>query len=300
MIAVRVWSPDASVPGGLVDIAGSDRRIGILDPAASEDGKSIGYRVGGVGWYRKIFTLSPRPDAKEETRYFLRFDGIYMNCDIWVNEQLLMTHPYGYTTFEVEITRVVTSGDNIIAIRVNSYGANSRWYAGAGIFRHTWLLVTPATRIALWGVGVLTPTVSKELAIAEVTTTIETRVPQGDNVTLNITIISPHGHTVELPRQEVHVAYQGLNVTQSITIPQPALWSPDHPESYEVIVSISGEAGEDQVREVFGFRSFRCVLLEEPTAIVFVAGSKKSCCSPWLHVHCFYFASDSRLNLGLC
>jgi len=33
-------------------------------------------------------------------KYSVRFDGVYMNSDVYLNGRLLGSHPYGYTTFE--------------------------------------------------------------------------------------------------------------------------------------------------------------------------------------------------------
>lgn len=61
-----------------------------------------------------------------------------MNADIWVNGNHTANHVYGYTAFELDITKHVRFGeDNLIAVRVKNEGMNSRWYTGSGIYRHT-------------------------------------------------------------------------------------------------------------------------------------------------------------------
>src|ERR1035437_9580472 len=50
---------------------------------------ATGYTVGGVGWYRKTFTL----DAKgNHHTTIISFDGVYMNCDVWINGKFLGNH----------------------------------------------------------------------------------------------------------------------------------------------------------------------------------------------------------------
>jgi beta-galactosidase len=44
------------------------------------------------GYYRKRFDLAWAPGQ----RVYLRFDGVYMNADTWVNGVHLGWHPYGY------------------------------------------------------------------------------------------------------------------------------------------------------------------------------------------------------------
>lgn len=124
-------------------------RIGPFDAAVSPGQHSTAYSLGGVGWYRKQFAT---PTLKPGQRVYLKFDGVYMNAQTWINGKLIGTHPYGYTTFEYDITdhllSIGTSGDgrggaqgraqtNTVAVRVNNNGKNSRWYSGSGIYRHT-------------------------------------------------------------------------------------------------------------------------------------------------------------------
>ena len=76
-------------------------RVGPFDTGPSEGGASTGHVVGGTGWYRKHFTLTP---AEQGKRVAVRFDGVYMNADFWINGQPLGNHPYGYTSFEFDLT----------------------------------------------------------------------------------------------------------------------------------------------------------------------------------------------------
>ena len=105
---------------------------------------------GGIGWYRKHFTI----DAKDKyERYFIGFDGVYMNSTVYINGHQLGTRPYGYSSFEYDLTPYINKkGDNVIAVRVNnSDQPNSRWYSGCGIYRHVWLTKTHPVRISQWG-----------------------------------------------------------------------------------------------------------------------------------------------------
>ena len=114
-------------------------------------GAGGGALPGGVGWYRKHFALS---DFAEE-RLFLEFDGVYMNATVYVNGQKVGSRPYGYSSFEYDITPYVKAGENVVAVRVdNSDQPNSRWYSGCGIYRHVWLTQTHPIHVKHWGVYV--------------------------------------------------------------------------------------------------------------------------------------------------
>ena len=79
-----------------------------------------------------------------------------MNADFWINGQPLGNHPYGYTSFEFDLTPYLkpVGQENVIAVRVRNDGKNSRWYSGSGIYRHVWLTVTDPIHMPTWGVFV--------------------------------------------------------------------------------------------------------------------------------------------------
>lgn len=94
---------------------------------SNPSGASGGALPGGIGWYRKHFSLSP--DEKYD-RFTITFDGVYMNSTVYINGHKLGTRPYGYSTFEYDLTPYIyKKGDNVIAVKVdNSDQPNSRWY----------------------------------------------------------------------------------------------------------------------------------------------------------------------------
>ena len=118
-----------------------------------KDSISTGNLPGGTGWYRKHFTLSKNNSGLD--RLFLEFDGVYMNSTVYVNGREVGFRPYGYSSFEYDITPYVHEGQNVVAVRVdNSDQPNSRWYSGCGIYRHVWLTKTHPIHVKHWGVYV--------------------------------------------------------------------------------------------------------------------------------------------------
>ncbi len=110
-----------------------------------------GYLPGGIGWYRKTFTVSA--DKKSE-KVYLYFEGIYNNSEVFINGQLLGKRPNGYISFMYDATPFIKFGqENVIAVRVDhSKYADSRWYTGSGIYRNVWLVYANPIHIAQWGV----------------------------------------------------------------------------------------------------------------------------------------------------
>ncbi|MEN9403740.1 MAG: Beta-galactosidase, family [Verrucomicrobiota bacterium] len=230
----------------------------ILGPI-SKDNPGIGrmgYYGGGVGWYRKSFTL---PAGAEGKRVRVTFDGVYMNADVWINGHALGRRPYGYVSFDHDLTPWL-HGDgrpNVIAVRVdNSVQPSSRWYTGCGIYRHVWLTATADVHVAPDGVFVTTPTVTGDRA----TVRVEASVANAGRDTAAITVahtIRRDGRVVaQLPPQSQPIrAGATARFDQSVDLPRPALWSPDSPALYSVETSVSA-AGRivDSLATRFGVR----------------------------------------------
>lgn len=100
-------------------------------PAAA----AMGYFTGTVGTYTKYFEV---PAEWQGERIYLHFDGVMMNASVSVNGSLVKRHHYGYTPFSVDVTDALYFGEaNRVTVTVNpSMQPNSRWYTGAGIYRH--------------------------------------------------------------------------------------------------------------------------------------------------------------------
>lgn len=91
-----------------------------------------------VGSYKKEFNL----EDCENKHISVRFEGVYMNCAVWINGQLAGEWKYGYATFEFDISEYVKKGKNTIQLIAVYQNCNTRWYSGAGIIRDTYLSIT--------------------------------------------------------------------------------------------------------------------------------------------------------------
>ena len=203
-------------------------------------GAGGGALPGGIGWYRKTFTLSDYDSARD--RYFLEFDGVYMNSTVYVNGQKVGFRPYGYSSFEYDITPYLRQGENVVAVRVdNSDQPNSRWYSGCGIYRHVWLTKTAPVHVAHWGVHA-DARVVKGKGRLDIAVTLE-----GQGTVAN-TLIAPDGRVVGRSK--------GLRST--ITVSNPKLWSCETPYIYTLRTEVSsGGRVVDTYETTTGFRSFR-------------------------------------------
>ena len=210
---------------------------------------------GGIGWYRKSFVL---PAAASSKRVFIQFDGVYMNSDIWLNGEKLGNHPYGYTSFEYELTDHLKWGEtNVLAVRCNVEQPCSRWFSGAGIYRHVWLTIVDPVHVAHWGTYVTTPEISQSSATVRVRTQIQNQGNSSANVTLRTTLLDPKGKTVATCETTETIDANGkIEADQTLAVKSPALWSLDEPQLYTAKTEVLMDRKlTDSYRTPFGLRT---------------------------------------------
>ena len=103
-------------------------------------------------WYIRKLNI---PDGDLYCR-ILRFDGVYMDCDVLVNGKVIFTHPYGYTAFFVPLDGAVRQGENELTVHIRFRSPNSRWYSGSGIYRDVTLLSLPPNHLVPDGISLKT------------------------------------------------------------------------------------------------------------------------------------------------
>lgn len=209
-------------------------RAGPFDRYNSEGQAATGWTVGGIGWYRRTII---KPRLTPHGKVVVHFDGVYMNSDVWINGIHLGNHPYGYTEFSYDLTPHLKDGPNILAVRVNNFGRNSRWYSGSGIFRKVWLTNSGDIRIPEHGVWIQTPGVSRENAVVEVDVTVENGMPKAAQADVRVRVKNRKG--LVAAESQMRVAL-GANSSESakcaVELLNPHLWSPSEPYLYRVEV----------------------------------------------------------------
>ncbi|RIX52393.1 DUF4982 domain-containing protein [Paenibacillus nanensis] len=221
-----------------------------------------GFLDGGVGWYRKTFTL---PETMAGKSISIDFDGVYMNSSTYLNGQLLGTYPYGYNAFSYDISDLVyTDGrPNVIAVKVNNTQPSSRWYSGSGIYRNVYLTVTNPIHVARYGTFVTTPNLETAYAEGRADVRIQTKVAndsdQPAEVKVRSTIYDAEGTAVASVESEAETASPAsIKVFEDqAVIPDPTLWSLDQPYRYKLVSEIIAQ-GEivDTYETRFGVRYF--------------------------------------------
>ena len=210
---------------------------------SNPSGASGGALPGGIGWYRKVFSL---PAGSEKT--CLEFDGVYMNSTVFVNGKKVGSRPYGYSSFEYDITPYVHEGKNVVAVRVdNSDQPNSRWYSGCGIYRHVWLTKTHPIHIKHWGVYIHDGKVEVDYVN-----------PTNQRVTVKNELLDRDGKVIATAKS--FNSLNSLNSINSINSLNSKLntWSLQDPYVYKVRTQlVVGGQVVDELTTTAGFRDFK-------------------------------------------
>lgn len=220
-------------------------------------GHGGGYLTGGLGWYKKDFTVDKQDSSK---RISIHFDGVYCNSEVWINGHYLGKRPNGYIGFEYDITPYLNFGQtNQILVKVdNSNQPNSRWYSGSGIYRNVWLKKTEKLYVVNWGTFITTPKVSKDQATVNVVTTIGNDNNEEKTAVLRTRVLKDGQEITQSEKEFLISSKANQELEQQLEINTPELWSDVSPELYTAISEILIEGNLiDQKKTNFGIRNFR-------------------------------------------
>jgi len=208
-----------------------------------------GYLPGGIGWYRKTFTISDT-----NPKHYIYFEGVYNRSEVYLNGHLLGKRPNGYVSFMYDMTPYLKAGANQLSVRVDhSRYADSRWYTGSGIYRDVWLISAPETHFALWGVSYEAKNVSKEKAALQVKVEIEKGQTAG-KLTTKATLIDNTGKKLQSSEAPVNSQLSILN----FQLNKPNLWSINTPYLYTLHVDLLADGKVvDQTDTRVGIRSLQ-------------------------------------------
>jgi beta-galactosidase len=213
---------------------------------------------GGIGWYRKSFTI---PETQKDKKAFIDFDGVYCNSEVWINGHYLGKRPYGYSSFRYELTPWLVYGQdkNIMAVKVdNSQQPNSRWYSGSGIYRNVRLVMTDKIFVDHWGTFVTTPEVSEKSATIVFNASICNSANGDASIELK-TIFRDfqNNHVAEVMSKGILLKDGVTEKTETLTIEHPVLWTLEKPRLYTALTQIirNGKVIDDY-ETTFGIRTF--------------------------------------------
>lgn len=221
--------------------------------ASLKTGRTGGLPYVGIGWYRTTFTSEP---GKNTT---LVFDGAMSEARVYVNGKEACFWPCGYNSFYCDVTDLVnTNGkSNVLAVRLENRPQSSRWYPGAGIYRHVRVVSTENIHVPVWGTQITTPHVKDDYA----SVCLRTTILNSDKTLLTVEtdIVDSEGNVVASKTNKGYINH-GQPFTQNFTVNSPKLWSPESPVLYKAISKIySSDTLLDTYTTRFGIRTIEYV-----------------------------------------
>ncbi len=217
----------------------------------------------GVAWYRKHLEI---PAADQGKKIYLAVDGAMAYATVWVNGQLAGGWPYGYASWQVDLTPYLKFGaDNVIAIRLDNPPDSSRWYPGGGLYRNVWLVKTEPVHVAQWGTYVTTPEVGPKQATVKIQVKVDNDTDADAAVSVKNEIYELRADDTKgksiasLATDGVKIsAHQSQTTEGQIVFKEPRLWSVEKPQRYVVVTAI-GQNGKvvDHYETPFGIRTIQ-------------------------------------------
>lgn len=209
--------------------------LGFLSPSLAS---CTGYLPGGIGWYRKALHV---PESRRGQKVYLYFEGVYNRSEVFINGKSLGKRPNGYISFMYDATPHIEFGkDNIIAVRADrSQNADSRWYAGAGIYRDVFVVYANPIHIALWGVFAYPEVKSNRQAFVHVEVDVQNNTILSPTVTVTSELIAPDGRSISTLRRNVRTTANGTQkVAFRHNVRNPLLWDLRNPHLYTVKTTV--------------------------------------------------------------
>ncbi|MBQ0022808.1 MAG: DUF4982 domain-containing protein [Prevotellaceae bacterium] len=247
-------------------------------PWDEKEDKGRGFKKMCGGWYRKTFKADESWKGK---KVVMDFGGVMYYCDVYVNGKKVGSNEYGYTGFEVDMSKVLNyDGDNVVAVYANTGKMNgSRWYTGGGIFRDVYVKAMNPTHIARHGLYIQTISPSSSLngkgymsanssegslgnqsldGVWTALVQVQVEGWQKHDVKIKAIVKDADGKVIGSAESAMpdHTIQNNTEVMlPEIKVSNPKLWDIDSPTLYSVeAVLVENGVTIDSVADNFGFR----------------------------------------------
>jgi beta-galactosidase len=211
----------------------------------------------GTCFYRKFFVV---PASQKGKHIAIQFDAAMHEADVYLNEKNICKHVGGYLPFYIDISDAVKfAAENVLLIKLNNNDnpvippgkpikdLDFNYYSG--IYRNVWLVTkdklhisnaVAANRKAAGGILTHYENVNENSATLIVQTEVENDFNAPKNAQVRITLSDKTGKTIaQATSKNQDVDKQRFtSFTQSISIANPKLWSPDAPYLYQLSIDV--------------------------------------------------------------
>lgn len=198
----------------------------------------------GVGWYQRAFKVTQKMLGAGRA-VILRFGAADYFADVWVNGKKAGSHEGGYLPFELDVTRLVQPGNNVVTVRVDDsldffpeipHGKQS-WYGPiSGLWQSVTLESRPRKHITALKIRPQGEDVHVEVSLSQ-------KLSRKERIVLEV--FAPDGALLVLAESE--------SPSATLHVPMPQLWDIDTPNLYTLRATLSDTS--DTLSDTFGFRT---------------------------------------------
>lgn len=220
------------------------------------------YRGKGAFFPSAAFRYTKSFDAPEDWRgkhVSLHFDGAYRDAAVFVNGALAGHRPNGYVPFDVPIEAFLKFGAaNDLRVDLRTHD-DSRWYAGAGLYRGVRLDVREVVHVRPGQLHVRTAGIEDNVAVVEFVVPVDNTSIETRSVRVEATLTDPDGELVVRREEPLTVlARSGTVLRLRLDVPDPRRWEVDDPQLYLARVRLLDQEAEvDDVEIRVGLRTLQ-------------------------------------------
>ncbi|MBW7888529.1 MAG: T9SS type A sorting domain-containing protein [Bacteroidetes bacterium] len=229
-------------------------------------------------WYRTKFSV---PDSLQQKFTKLIFYAVNYTADVWLNGKYLGWHEGGYTPFAFDVSSAIRfDSANVLAVRVDNIPWGTRqdivpyylcdWFNYAGIIHDVYLEFSE--KISVVRADVVPQNIN---GLLKTTVVLTNTTHSQQNVDVKIQVFKAKTDSVSLTKEisaelageetviegsalfSLSIPADSLAVWQpAITVVNPQLWSPNHPNLYIMKITLSQEGEtKDEFSTQFGIRT---------------------------------------------
>src|SRR5690554_4254942 len=183
-----------------------------------------------VSCYRKTIQIE---EKMKNYRYILNFDGVGHIAVIYVNGIEIAKHYGGYTAFQVDITDLLSTGNNILVVQVDSretnpippFGGTIDYLTFGGIYREVSLFVLNESHIESAFIKTLDVLDSPKVEI-------DLKVSKSKQMDLRVRLYDPEGTLVK----RVNTLINAVESKLIFSVDEISLWDIDSPNLCQLII----------------------------------------------------------------
>jgi beta-galactosidase len=224
-----------------------------LTPSEASGGRNY----QGQAWYRKHFKLNEALKGKQVN---IHFEAAMGRSVVYLNGNKILEHFGGYLPFSIELTQYgIRPGDDCLLALMTDNSDDKNYPPGkkqttldfayhGGIYRDVWMIVTgkihltptdKTGRAGGGGVWVQYGEITEKKAELFVHTEATNISGITQNVVVENEIIDAYGKSLKSVRSKLRIkSGESKPIVQKIIVENPALWSPDAPELYQLVTRI--------------------------------------------------------------